>query len=328
MARLRGTRWQADALHNGKRVRRSFETKEAAEAWENQVKTASTKGQAIPTSGGTTSNTLRGYYHTHGMDIWADAKRPEVQSRNIDVLCRYIGENVALSDINETALDNLISLERRDGKSNATINRHISTLKKLLRHAYRRGIIGRLPDSSGLKEGSGKLRFFSEDEFAAIEEAYSSRGFLWDLRYIYVLLYTATRFSEPLMSKREHIQQDHLYLRPEITKGNRERRIPIRNEKAVDAVGAFLRDNNQIHPFESRIEYKRFLYRWKLMMPHAGIHDNPTPHVLRHTAASWMVQRGVDIYRVRDFLGHADLASTQIYAKLNPAALEAAADIL
>lgn len=62
-----------------------------------------------------------------------------------------------------------------------------------------------------------------------------------------------------------------------------------------------------------------------------GIIDaNPHPHILRHSKASHLVDNGVNIYNVRDFLGHESVATTQIYITSNPEvtrkAIEAAAE--
>lgn len=54
-----------------------------------------------------------------------------------------------------------------------------------------------------------------------------------------------------------------------------------------------------------------------------------TPHVLRHTAASWMAERGVDMFRISRFLGHSDTKVTERrYAKLHPSFLQDAAEAL
>lgn len=60
----------------------------------------------------------------------------------------------------------------------------------------------------------------------------------------------------------------------------------------------------------------------------AGI-EGATPHILRHTAASWMAEKGVDMFRISRFLGHSDTKVTERrYAKLHPDFLSDAADAL
>jgi integrase len=60
----------------------------------------------------------------------------------------------------------------------------------------------------------------------------------------------------------------------------------------------------------------------------AGI-KGVSPHILRHTAASWMAERGVDMFRISRFLGHSDTKVTERrYAKLHPDFLSDAADAL
>ena len=51
-------------------------------------------------------------------------------------------------------------------------------------------------------------------------------------------------------------------------------------------------------------------------------------HALRHTCASRMVNRGIDLYVVKDILGHASIATTQIYAHLDPRKLAHAVSVL
>jgi integrase len=54
-----------------------------------------------------------------------------------------------------------------------------------------------------------------------------------------------------------------------------------------------------------------------------------TPHILRHTAASWMAEGGVDMFRISRFLGHSDTKVTERrYAKLHPDFLADAAEAL
>jgi site-specific recombinase XerD len=60
----------------------------------------------------------------------------------------------------------------------------------------------------------------------------------------------------------------------------------------------------------------------------AGLNTKLNFHSLRHTFASWLVQRSVSIYEVSKLLGHSDLKVTQIYAHLKQENLENAVDTL
>lgn len=71
--------------------------------------------------------------------------------------------------------------------------------------------------------------------------------------------------------------------------------------------GGFLVESN----FRNRV--------WRPALQRAGVKYAP-PHTMRHTAASWLVQAGVDLYRVQALLGHESFATTQRYAHLDPGA--------
>lgn len=74
------------------------------------------------------------------------------------------------------------------------------------------------------------------------------------------------------------------------------------------------------------VSQKRFYERvWYPAIERAGV-PRHSPHVMRHTAASWLVMDGVDLYRVQALLGHESYETTQRYAHLAPGAHEAIRD--
>jgi integrase len=99
--------------------------------------------------------------------------------------------------------------------------------------------------------------------------------------------------------------------RTHITKTNRIRVIPL-NDRAKDVLGRHI-TKEIIFPFTQHQTVKLFRkYRAK-----SGIREELTFHSLRHTFASWLVQKGVPILNVSKLLGHSDIKTTQIYAHLS-----------
>ncbi len=138
------------------------------------------------------------------------------------------------------------------------------------------------------------------------------------------LLYaTGLRVSELVGLKVSDINLEAGYVRT-IGKGSKERMVPM-GEKALKALRDYLSDgrigllkkgrspNLFLNPRVQPITRQGF---WKIIKKYgvlAGINKEITPHILRHSFASHLLEGGADLRAVQVMLGHADISTTQIY---------------
>jgi integrase len=115
-----------------------------------------------------------------------------------------------------------------------------------------------------------------------------------------------------------------------ITKSKRIRSVPLNinalqvlTERERETKGNFVFSNNEEilkGDFVSK-KFKKYIIK-------ANLNPKLKFHSLRHSFASWLVQKGISIYQVSQLLGHSDLKVTQIYSHLTPDNLKSAVDIL
>ncbi len=113
------------------------------------------------------------------------------------------------------------------------------------------------------------------------------------------------------------------FVRP-IGKGSKERIVPM-GRTAIEAISHYLeharkrmaKGGRSEHLFLSRLgdglTRQRLWQMVKMLARRAGIAINITPHMLRHSFATHMLERGADLRSVQTMLGHADISTTQIY---------------
>ena len=241
----------------------------------------------------------------------------------------FIGEldeilfGAAFSDFTDEMLDRLIGALRKRGNSNATINRKLAALSKLLRKAHKMGDIRGLPEFQRLKEKAGRIRFLEPDEetrlFAAIFEKSEIYG-----RFCIFLIDTGARLGEGIGLHWQDIQGDRVTFW--LTKNGRSRSVPL-TERAALALQAS--DRTRRGPFTSIVQAK-FRAAWNEAKQEVGLGAEPdvVPHILRHTCASRLVQGGIDIRRVQTWLGHQILQMTMRYAHLASGDLDICVPIL
>ncbi|WP_432697239.1 tyrosine recombinase XerC [Marinobacterium sp. YM272] len=109
-------------------------------------------------------------------------------------------------------------------------------------------------------------------------------------------------------------------------KGNKVREVPI-GRKAVEALMRWIRERNAIALLDEsalfvgkkgrRLGVRSIEQRLKLQGEQAGVNGRVYPHRLRHSFASHMLESSADLRAVQELLGHADIATTQIYTHLD-----------
>lgn len=208
-------------------------------------------------------------------------------------------------------LDCVIGTLRERGNSNATINRKMAALSKLLRKAYKMGDIYSLPEFRRQKERQGRIRFLELEEearlFSAIrakcEDSYRLSIFLVD---------TGCRLGEAIGLNWNDLQGSRSTFW--LTKSGRSRTVPLtrRAHEVTQIPRGRLKGPFAMH------DQPRFRAIWNEAKAEVGLgtDDQVVPHILRHTCASRLVRGGIDIRRVQIWLGHQTLQMTMRYAHL------------
>jgi integrase/recombinase XerD len=141
-----------------------------------------------------------------------------------------------------------------------------------------------------------------------------------------VLYATGLRVSELVNLKVTDVQLESGCLRC-MGKGGKERIVPL-GYKAIGALDTYLREG-RVALARRRSSPDLFLSRrgqrmtrqnfWRLLGARAratGIRARLTPHMLRHSFATHLLERGADLRSVQLLLGHADISTTQIYTQV------------
>ncbi|MDW5594656.1 site-specific tyrosine recombinase XerD [Conexibacter stalactiti] len=221
-----------------------------------------------------------------------------------------------------------------DGRAPAaatTVQRKVACLRSFYRHLRREEILDRDPTAElkGPPRGKRLPKVLSRDEVQQLltQPRGTNPAALRDRALLELMYACGLRASEAVDMQLDEIDVEDGVLRAN-GKGSKERLVPI-GSKALEALRFYLLRGRPI--LVGVNEEKRVFVNqrgqgltrqglYKIVQRHArsaGLSDKMSPHTLRHTFATHLLAGGCDLRSLQEMLGHADIATTQIYTHLS-----------
>ena len=234
----------------------------------------------------------------------------------------------------DTILEFLSGLYRRK-LSSRSVARHLATLRVFFRFAVTEGLLEEEPtinlEAPRVWKGLPVFLSLSEvDKLLAMPDASTPLG-LRDSAMLEVLYSTGLRVSELVGLRLSEVDLSMGCVRC-IGKGNKERLVPL-GRAALQTLRRYLANARPellrgpgspllfLNHHGGRISRVGF---WKILKTYgrrAGLPPKLSPHKLRHSFATHLLERGADLRSVQAMLGHADISTTQIYTHVTQARL-------
>ena len=242
--------------------------------------------------------------------------------KDIEQFFDSIGE-IDILDVNHHDIRGYLVEMVELGKENSTINRKLSSLKTFFKFLKRQGMITINPmlKIQGLKTKKRLPQFVPENQiwdskiFCEHEDEFSN---LRDELILELFYQTGIRLDELINLKHVNISTNSIKV---LGKRNKERIIPIAMNffLMINKYRRVKSDNGIISEFLINTKYSKkvtpkFVYsKVNYYLGKATNLKKKSPHVLRHTFATHMLNNGATLESIKKILGHTDLVATQVY---------------
>jgi integrase/recombinase XerC len=236
-------------------------------------------------------------------------------------------QNIPLAEVTTTIVRSWMASLKEQKRTAKTINRKISSLKSFFKYHLRQGNLLKTPMSGVITPKiSKKLPVYVEQQdmsklFNEIEFPDTWAG-QTDRLLLSIFYHTGMRRAELINLTEAQVNAAGNSLKV-LGKGNKERIIPVSPE-LIASLQTYIRQKSTLPEEADRtcllVDEKgkklKAGYVYKAVQQYLGAVttlDKKSPHVLRHTFATHLMNNGADINAVKELLGHASLAATQIY---------------
>lgn len=262
----------------------------------------------------------------------------EAYGQDLDRFAEYISSHGDVPDVERIRqyIDSLYTA----GLSSRSIARHVTTLRNFHSFLLEQGALQSDPTSllATPKQWQSLPKYLNNDQVSKLllaPDRNHPTG-LRDRAMLEFLYATGLRVSELCKVRVSDAELNLGYVRV-LGKGNKHRLVPV-GAAAIQAVEEYLQSGR---PVLLKLRSSPYLFVtarggamtrqafWKLLRTHgrkAGIFHDLTPHMLRHTFATHLLEGGADLRSVQTMLGHADISTTQVYTHVVRARLRKTID--
>ena len=325
----RGSVWWMRFTYQGRQIFKSTETEDQKQAQRiyDKVKYEIAEGKWFEKKPEHSFKEMMDRY----LDEHATLKRSERAYRGyVKNLLSFFGEDILISEITPSMINQFKVSRRKEGVKPGTINRDLSILKNSFNIAVKQwewvdsNPATKIPME---KEPQGRVRFLTDEEFDRLCDACPE----WLRDIVLTARHTGMRKENILSLKWNQVDLFRRVITLEHTKNDERLSVPINDTlmelfkrlskvRHIKSQYVFFHPNAMKKSAKGTFNGKRYYEvktSFREALEKAGIKDFRF-HDLRHCFASDLVQRGVDLYVVQKLLGHKSQAMTQRYSHLAP----------
>ena len=328
--------WWIDFYHQGKRIRRKVgPSKKVAEMALADVQVKKAKNDFLGVCD--PKKILFKDFAKEYLEYSKANKAKSSYERDVTIIQNHLVPvmgDLMLSKITVKDMENH-KRKRLDAVAPTTVNRELNTVKNLFRKAVEWGYLAQSPTAEvkKIKTAKGHFRFLSGEEIELLLEACMATGNSHLYGIVVTALNTGMRKGEILNLRWENVDMKRATIQVASgtdghTKNYETRSVPMnrslrevleKHPRRIDTPFVFSGPSGK--PF-SKTNYHFGRAVKKAGIAHVRFHD------LRHTFASHLVMKGVDLRTVQELLGHKDLRMTIKYAHLAPDHMRKAVEVL
>lgn len=247
----------------------------------------------------------------------------------LEYLAPFLAEDLTLEGIDaRTIREYLAFLRNRKKYTPSALNRKIASLKGYFKFLEAEGHLKSSPMQriSSAKEGRLLPKVMSEQEVEVLlenpaEEKLSPELAARDQAILELFYSSGVRLSELVGLNLHDIDWEKLHLR--VTgKGNKQRFVFL-TEHAATAIQSYLKMRSHksealfLNRFGERISTRAVQILFRKRMGSAQLQRKASPHTLRHSFATHLLEGGSDLVTIKELLGHESLSTTQIYTNIS-----------